>query len=92
MLSGTKYDKALLEAHRLHAGVYRRVADIWQDPDADFLRFGFFGTGENARLVLDSSAGAGAEPCGAERRRRRGCGNSRLNHNQSVRSSPSYYT
>jgi hypothetical protein len=27
MLFGTKYDKALLEAHRLHARVYRRVAD-----------------------------------------------------------------
>jgi hypothetical protein len=27
MPSDTKRDKALLEAHRLHAGVYRRVAD-----------------------------------------------------------------
>ncbi len=27
MLSETEHDKALLKAHRLHAGVYRRVAD-----------------------------------------------------------------
>ena len=27
MSSDTKLDKALLKAHRLHAGVYRRVAD-----------------------------------------------------------------
>ena len=27
MPSGTKHDNALLKAHRLHAGVYRRVAD-----------------------------------------------------------------
>jgi len=27
MLSKTEYDEALLKAHRLHAGVYRRVAD-----------------------------------------------------------------
>ena len=27
MPSDTKHDKALLKAHRLHAGVYRRVAD-----------------------------------------------------------------
>lgn len=27
MLSETEQDKALLKAHRLHAGVYRRVAD-----------------------------------------------------------------
>ena len=26
MPSGTKHDNALLKAHRLHAGVYRRVA------------------------------------------------------------------
>jgi hypothetical protein len=26
MLSKTEYDKALLKAHRLHIGVYRRVA------------------------------------------------------------------
>jgi hypothetical protein len=27
MLSKTEYDKALLKAHRLHLGLYRRVAD-----------------------------------------------------------------
>jgi hypothetical protein len=27
MPSDTKHDNALLKAHRLHAGVYRRVAD-----------------------------------------------------------------
>jgi transcriptional regulator with XRE-family HTH domain len=27
MLSDNKFDEALLKAHRLHAGVYRRVAD-----------------------------------------------------------------
>ena len=27
MPSDTEHDKALLKAHRLHAGVYRRVAD-----------------------------------------------------------------
>jgi hypothetical protein len=27
MPSDTKHDKALLKAHRLHGGVYRRVAD-----------------------------------------------------------------
>jgi transcriptional regulator with XRE-family HTH domain len=27
MPSDTKHDKALIKAHRLHAGVYRRVAD-----------------------------------------------------------------
>ena len=27
MLSNDEYDKALLKAHRLHVGVYRRVAD-----------------------------------------------------------------
>jgi transcriptional regulator with XRE-family HTH domain len=27
MLSRAEYDKALLKAHRLHDGVYRRVAD-----------------------------------------------------------------
>ena len=27
MLPETEHDKALLKAHRLHAGVYRRVAD-----------------------------------------------------------------
>jgi hypothetical protein len=27
MLSNTEHDNALLKAHRLHAGVYRRVAD-----------------------------------------------------------------
>ena len=43
-----------------------------QDPDADFLGLGAPGAGENARLVLERSAGAGAEPCAAERRRRRG--------------------
>jgi len=26
MPSGTKHDNALLKAHRLHAGIYRRVA------------------------------------------------------------------
>ncbi len=46
---------------------------LWQDPDADLLGFAFSGAGENARLSLGSSAGAGAEPCAAERRRRRGC-------------------
>jgi hypothetical protein len=34
--------------------------------------FGTPGAGENARLVFERSAGAGAEPCAAERRRRRG--------------------
>lgn len=28
MLSDTEYDIALLKAHRLHAGVYRRVAEL----------------------------------------------------------------
>ena len=27
MPSDTEHDKALLKAHRLHAGIYRRVAD-----------------------------------------------------------------
>jgi transcriptional regulator with XRE-family HTH domain len=27
MLSDAEYDKALLKVHRLHAGVYRRVAE-----------------------------------------------------------------
>jgi hypothetical protein len=27
MPSDTKHDKALIKAHRLHSGVYRRVAD-----------------------------------------------------------------
>jgi hypothetical protein len=27
MLSGTEFDNALLRAHRLHTGLYRRVAD-----------------------------------------------------------------
>lgn len=40
--------------------------------------FGSSGAGENARFTLDSSAGAGAEPCAAERRRRRGRGYGRL--------------
>jgi len=43
-----------------------------QDPDADLFGFGSSGAGENARLALDFSAGAGAEPCAAERRLRRG--------------------
>lgn len=46
----------------------------------DLFGFGSSGAGEDHRLALDSSAGAGAEPCAAERRRRRG------------RSSLSYFT
>jgi hypothetical protein len=35
MLSNTEYDEALLKAHRLHDGVYRRVADqLGVDPSS----------------------------------------------------------
>src|SRR5262249_16450671 len=63
---------------------------LWQNPDADFLGFGLASAGDDARRHLSLRAGAGAEPCAAERRRRRGRGYGRL-IDQHVRSSLSYY-
>ena len=51
---------------------------LWQDADADLLGFFAAGQGENAGLVRECSAGAGAEPRTAQRKRRRVSGDHRL--------------
>ena len=53
---------------RTHSGkyCYRKT------PDADVFGLGTPGAGEDARFALHRSAGAVAEPCAPERRRRRG--------------------
>ena len=76
--------KALPEPRRTAGGPRRLASGVQSDTDsfrevllrrnsdADVFGLGTPGAGENARFVLDPSAGAGAEPCEAERRQRRG--------------------
>jgi len=52
---------------RPHSGKYF----YGKTPMQRLFGFGSSGAGEDPRLALDSSAGAGAEPCAAERRRGR---------------------
>ena len=54
MLSKAEYDEALLRAHRLHEGVYRRVADkLGVDPKRRICLLRFCGPSRTQAVIED---------------------------------------